>query len=185
MDCFGVAWAWLAGSELRRTPLKRSSRGYLIPLIAPSRCPKPSPGRSALVAAVTCVRLHQHIIPGDMRIPSSAVLARSGRGYAELRHNGVLRSSPVSYGTDLHGALSAQPRGLLDDPAASPREVALIIRAPTRSRRLVDEAPQRTTVGRNHLLRSGGRSGKASSSARARARASEGGTTPLPSSRRR
>src|SRR5918999_4210774 len=55
----------------------------------------------------------------------------------ELRLNGVLRSPPASYGTDLHGALSAQPRDLLDNPAASPREVALIIRTPTsRSRRL-------------------------------------------------
>src|SRR5687768_1527760 len=76
-----------------------------------------------------------------------AVLTLSGWGYAELRHDGAPRSCPVSYGTDLHGALSAKPRELLDDPAASPGEVALIIRTPTGSGRLVGDAARRTYDG--------------------------------------
>jgi hypothetical protein len=40
-----------------------------------------------------CVRVHQHIMLGDVSILSLAVLALSGWGYAELRLYGVLRSS--------------------------------------------------------------------------------------------
>ena len=46
---------------------------------APSRCPKPSP-RQSLCRAASCVRVHQHIIPDDMSIPSPAILTLSGRG---------------------------------------------------------------------------------------------------------
>ena len=35
----------------------------------------------------------RNIIPDDASIPLLEHLALSGRGYAELRHNGVLRSS--------------------------------------------------------------------------------------------
>ena len=37
---------------------------------------------------VSCVRVHQHIIPDDMGIPSLAPLALSGLGYADF-HVGV------------------------------------------------------------------------------------------------
>jgi hypothetical protein len=43
---------------------------------APPRCPKPFPNRSACV--VSCVRVHQLIIPSGMGIPSPAVLAERG-----------------------------------------------------------------------------------------------------------
>jgi hypothetical protein len=75
------------GSELSRygAPALRS---------APARCPKPSPGR--LVYADTTP-----VIPDDMSVPSPAVLGHLGRGYAELRHNGVLGSSALSWCSDV------------------------------------------------------------------------------------
>src|SRR5215211_1838196 len=62
----------------------------------PWLCPVPLQGVSTSAcqhALALCVRVHQHTTRDDMGIPSPAVLVLSGRGYAELRHNGVLRSS--------------------------------------------------------------------------------------------
>jgi hypothetical protein len=61
----------------------------------------------------------------------------------DLRFTAFSEVSSLSYGTDLHGALSAQPRDLLHDPAPSPEEVALVIRTRGSSWRLLDEAAQR------------------------------------------
>jgi hypothetical protein len=59
---------------------------------APPRCPKPSPGRTTPERTLVYTDT-THITPDDMSTPSPASLVLSGRGYAELRHNGVLRSS--------------------------------------------------------------------------------------------
>jgi hypothetical protein len=48
-----------------------TNRAPALRRFAPSRCPKPSP-------LCGCVRVHQHMIPDDMSIPSSASLAYRG-----------------------------------------------------------------------------------------------------------
>src|SRR5215208_758627 len=71
------------GRGILRSPFAGS---WIGPRNTQARCPKPSPGR--LVYADTTP-----VIPDDMSVPSPAVLGHLGRGYAELRHNGVLGSS--------------------------------------------------------------------------------------------
>jgi len=67
---------------------------------ATSRCPKPSPDRSASIRrAASCVRVHQHIIPGYMSIPRRRSWP-NGAGLCRPPHRrelplcGVLRTSP-------------------------------------------------------------------------------------------
>jgi hypothetical protein len=66
----------------------------------PPRCSKPSTARCQVVS---CVRVHQHIIPGDIGIPSPAVRGLSGRGYADFPVGVNFAGTEFSEGRTLHG----------------------------------------------------------------------------------
>jgi hypothetical protein len=88
-------WGWhfpkrkLSFLRARRTGFYHGSELLLLPLygapvlrFAPSRCPKPSPLRLVVSADTVCACTIDAL---EIGIPSPAVLALSGRGYARSR----------------------------------------------------------------------------------------------------
>jgi hypothetical protein len=79
------------GRGIPRSPFAGS---WIRPRNTPPRCAKPSPNRSACAVSVSAYtnNLRAPLLLRGVITPSPARPDLSERGYAELRHNGVLRS---------------------------------------------------------------------------------------------
>ena len=83
-----VAFVQLILPSARHTGFSQRVGALFLTGLRPFALPRPdalSPHLPASPCAVSCVRVHQHIIPDNISIPLLGYRARSGWGYAELR----------------------------------------------------------------------------------------------------